>query len=102
GRAGGDQIAQDAIHRALVKDAHLAVAVDVKLERLELHAARPRLVVDVNDPEVGKTAAGTERGPLRAGKLDVIPARGLGIGKGLKPREGGVSELEFIHPGVLT
>ena len=72
GLARFNEVIQNLVHRALVKDGNIAVRVEIELQGLELDARVARLVLDMDYAEIGKPAARAKGRPLRARELNII------------------------------
>ena len=98
--SGLDQVIQDAVGDLFMGDRLIAVAVDVELDRLELHYPRTGLVNQAQHGKIGIAREGAFAGEL--GQLDrhlvgatgarVVKADQLGFGNGSLAVEGGLSQ----------
>lgn len=97
---GGHQVIEDAVGHLLMGDRLVAVAVHVKLDRLQLHHPRPGLVEQAQHREIGVTGEGALAGEFRQLDRHLIGAAGpgvvetdqLGFGDGALAVEGGLGQ----------
>src|SRR3954466_4593813 len=92
-----DEIVEDPVGDGLVERALVAVAPEVELEALELHAELAGHVADADGREVRLPRHRAEAGELRRLEADLVLAIRLRIGKGLEL----LGRLRR-HPGILT
>src|SRR5262249_54550233 len=70
--ARGHEIVEQLIHRVLVKNAPITIAVQIQLERLQLHAQVRRRVAEGDGAEVGLACHGAKTGELGTHDLNGI------------------------------
>ena len=73
-------VGQDAVHRILVEDAQIAVFQQIMLERFQLQAAVPRLVLDDDRAVIRQAGFRADRRVLRIARRDGV------AGKLVRPR----------------
>jgi len=75
------KIIEHTINKRFIKHALVAVALEIELERFQLHAQRARRVGEGERAEIGLAGLGTETGEFGTNDFDCIVASGLGIGE---------------------
>ena len=98
--SGGNQVIQDAVGDLFMGDRLIAVAVDVELDRLELHHPGSGLVDQPQHGEIGITGEGALAGEFRqldrhlkgATRPGVVETDQLGFSDGSFAVEGGLSQ----------
>ncbi len=73
------QVIKDPIGHLLMRNRAIAVAVDVKLDRLELHNPRSRLINQAQNREIGITRKGTFTGELWQLDRHLVGTAGTGV-----------------------
>jgi len=84
GRAGGDQVVEDAVDEGFVEDAFVAVGLEIKFKGLEFEATLVGTVRYDDGAEIGLAGPGTEAGKFGATDLNLIIPLGMGIGEGFQ------------------
>jgi hypothetical protein len=79
---GRNQVIEDLIHRFLVGNVFVPVAIDIQLNRLEFDDAFIRDIGDMQGGKVGIAGKGTFAGEFRQGNRNFIASSGAGIGEG--------------------
>jgi hypothetical protein len=82
--AGGHEVVEQAVDDRFVERTLVAIALQVELEGLQLHAAGGRGVGEGDGAEVRLARLGAQAGELGADDLDGVIAAGLGVGERLQ------------------
>lgn len=69
----GDEILEDSVHRVLLENPQIPVAVDIILQGLQFHTLFSRQVSDPDDSEIRQAGSGTDRGELWDFDGDFVP-----------------------------
>jgi hypothetical protein len=67
-----DKIVHNPVRDVLVKDFLVTEAVNIELQRLQLHTPLVRNILDMNRREIGKTTSWTNAGEFGTMKLDCV------------------------------
>lgn len=80
-----------------MKQAPIAVGINIEFEGFKLHTLSSRLINDVDRAEIGKSALGAKSRPFRTRKVNFVASALLRVLKAIQSGVGGRVKFELIH-----
>src|SRR5262245_7831021 len=96
------KVVQKPVHHRLVKDAFVAITLQVQLQRLQLDATLAGSVRERDRAEVGLSGFRTEAGELRTDDINGVIATRSGIGEGFQLVAGGCHAVGSSSSGFVS